>query len=82
MVVSKTVIEYYEGRRISSADLVMEPDGSVQLVTSTGLSRDPIRLHRLTTDVRMRLHMHIPECTCTPLGSIFAGGAFNSFLIY
>lgn len=51
MVVVKTLLDYYENKRISCTDICLETDGSIQIITSTGSAKDPIRLHKLTTDV-------------------------------
>lgn len=50
-VVSKTLLEYYEDSRITLADIVLESNGSIQVVTSTGNVNDPVRLHKVTIDV-------------------------------
>lgn len=51
MVVTRVALETFEDRMLKCADIVLEANGSVQILSTTGRTKDPIRLHKLTTDV-------------------------------
>lgn len=51
MVVTRTSLESFEGRRLTCADIVIDPVGCIHILTSTSRTKDPIRLHKLQMDV-------------------------------
>lgn len=51
MVVKRTTLESFEGHRLMCADIVIDPAGSIHILTTSGKTKDPIRLHKLQTEV-------------------------------
>ncbi|XP_067928377.1 mediator of RNA polymerase II transcription subunit 16-like isoform X2 [Watersipora subatra] len=51
MVVTRTALETFEDRMLKCADIVLEANGSLQILSTTGRTKDPIRLHKLSVDI-------------------------------
>ena len=56
MIVARATLETFEGKRLTHADIVIDPVGCIHILTTTGRTNDPIRLHKLQTDVSYVLY--------------------------